>query len=67
MSGPSRTRLAALLALLVASLGLSGCVAYPAGYPYGGTYYAGPPVAVYGGWGGHRGWHHRHHGYYRGW
>ncbi|HLI21294.1 MAG TPA: hypothetical protein VKV32_09280 [Stellaceae bacterium] len=44
------------------ALGLGGCVAYPAGYPYyyGGygyyPYYYGPPAGVYigGGWG----WHH---------
>jgi hypothetical protein len=70
MSGSMRTRLLALLALVAASAGLGGCVAYPAGYGYGGPYYAGPPVAAYGTWGGHRGWHHhRHHhrGYHRGW
>jgi hypothetical protein len=57
-------------ALALAAL-LGGCVAYPA-YPgygyngyyggyYGAPYYAGPTVAVGGGWGWHGGggdWHH---------
>lgn len=45
------------------ALGLGGCVAYPAGYPYYGygyaPYYYGPPVmgtVVVGGGGWHRGW-----------
>ena len=46
------------------ALGLGGCVAYPAGYPYYGgygyaPYYYGPPVTgtvVVGGGGWHHGW-----------
>lgn len=63
-----RSRLKSLLApaaAIAALIGLSGCIAYPAGYGYGGGYggggyYAPAPVVVapfigggYGGW--HRG------------
>ena len=59
--------LAKILLVGAVALGLGGCVAYPAGYPYYGgygygyaPYYYGPPVAgavVIGGGGGwHRGW-----------
>jgi hypothetical protein len=51
------------LGLLLMAMLLSGCVVYPGygyyGGGYGAPYYGGGVVAFDGGWGWHRGWHHR--------
>lgn len=63
MSGRTMRTFAVAAALVVAALGLSGCVYYPTyGYPYSTAYAPAPPVygsvtiggGWYGGWGGDR-------------
>lgn len=70
MSGRTIRKFTVAAALIVAALGLSGCVYYPAyGYPYSTAYAPAPPVygsltiggGWYGGWGGDGGDHDRGH------
>lgn len=83
MWGHACIRLMRVLAVVLVSAGLTGCVAYTGGYDYGGGYYsaggyyaapvvAPPPAVVYGGgWRGYgpRGYrpYHHHHGGWRRW